>query len=155
LLLVDEGRTLVVKNQRDLVFIDTAAPRIIQNLPSPLGFSVVGLAAGGGRIYATDVRDHVRVASKGEDGRYLWAEPIKLGVPNVGGYAHGAGVAVRNGELWVAVTRGNCVQRFRRENGQLEQEIAVGVAPYGLCFPQPDRCYVSNWGGDAPKEGER
>src|SRR5205823_8612934 len=65
------------------------------------------------------------------------------------------GVAVRNGELWVAVTRGNCVQRFRRENGQLEQEIAVGVAPYGLCFPQPDRCYVSNWGGDAPKEGER
>jgi YVTN family beta-propeller protein len=28
--------------------------------------------------------------------------------------------------------------------------VSVGVAPYAVCCPRPDRCYVSNWGGDPP-----
>src|SRR5262249_32477995 len=54
LALIDEGRTLVVKNIKDLTFLDTSAAKVTQTLPSPVGFSVVGLAAHADRIYATD-----------------------------------------------------------------------------------------------------
>src|SRR4051794_22046186 len=61
LTLIDGGRTLVVKNLKDLVFIDTATGKVEQTLASPVGFSVVGLLAQGGRLYTTDVKDHIRV----------------------------------------------------------------------------------------------
>src|SRR5882672_3809961 len=57
LLLIDDGRTLVVKNRMDLVFLDTGTGTIKQTLRSPgqgkaqTGFSVVGLARAGNRIY--------------------------------------------------------------------------------------------------------
>ena len=61
LLLIDEGRTLVAKNMRDLVFIDVASGKIKQVLALPpagkgLGgaFSAVGLISIGDRILATD-----------------------------------------------------------------------------------------------------
>src|SRR5947207_10872429 len=53
LLVIEGGRTLVVKNQRDLTFIDLAAGRVTETLPTPgrgsdrTGFSVVGLAERG------------------------------------------------------------------------------------------------------------
>src|SRR5262245_66072131 len=62
LALIDEGRTLVVKNIKSLVFIDTATGKVRQTLASPVGFSVVGLLALGERIYVTDVKDHIRLA---------------------------------------------------------------------------------------------
>src|SRR5438046_4050659 len=61
LLLVEDGRTLVVKNRNDLVFLDPATGKIKQTLAAPrqgrgqaVGFSVVGLAAVGDRVYAGD-----------------------------------------------------------------------------------------------------
>src|SRR2546421_693365 len=66
LVLIDEGRTLVVKNLKDLVFLDTTTGKVKQTLPSPVGFSVIGLLAQGERIYVTDVRDHLRVAVRRE-----------------------------------------------------------------------------------------
>src|SRR4051794_37656357 len=57
LTLIDEGRTLVVKNFKDLVFIDASTGEIAQTLASPTGFGVVGLLAREGRIYATDSKN--------------------------------------------------------------------------------------------------
>src|SRR5262249_35094814 len=54
----DEGRTLVVKNRWDLVFIDLTTARVKQTLALPskkktdTGFSVVGILVQGGRVYA-------------------------------------------------------------------------------------------------------
>src|SRR5262249_21102167 len=87
LVLIDEGQTLVVKSMRALVFIETATGKIKQTLPSPVGFSVIGLLAQGERIYATDVRDHIRIAVRQDGGRYAWENPIQLGKPGVGGTA--------------------------------------------------------------------
>src|SRR5438552_495778 len=65
LILIDDGKTLVVKNMRDLVFIDVATAKIKQTLATgakPIkeattakdakgsGFSVVGLVASGNKI---------------------------------------------------------------------------------------------------------
>src|SRR5262249_26046111 len=79
----DDGRTLVVKNLRDLVFIDIATGKVKQTLPlsrrpdSKLGFSVVGLVVAGA-IYVTDAENHVHVAEAQEDGKYAWQDMIPL-----------------------------------------------------------------------------
>jgi YVTN family beta-propeller protein len=151
LLLIDGGRTLVVKNNGGLLFLDADGGRVRQSLSSRVGLGVVGLAAGGTRVYATDARDHVRVAERQPDGRYAWARPIRLVAPRVGGAAHPAGVALRGPhELWVTSTRGNTVQRIDLHTGTVEDVVPVGVAPFSVLFPRPDRGYVSNWGGDPP-----
>src|SRR5688572_28892461 len=38
LALIDDGKTLVIKNIRGLVFIDTATSKVIHTLPSSIGF---------------------------------------------------------------------------------------------------------------------
>jgi YVTN family beta-propeller protein len=160
--LTDDGRTLVVKNLRDLVFIDTAEARVRQTLalPAPkkkgedLFFSVVGLAADGDRVYATDAERHVRVARRGADGRYAWDRPLEVLPPAVQGPPFPAGLALApGGELWVAASRANNVQRVGGE-AKAGGAVPVGVAPFAVCFPRADRCYVTNWGGDPPRPGE-
>src|SRR5262249_27539936 len=157
--------TIVVKNMRDLVFLDPATGAIKQTLKLPArgdekgddkpGFSVVGLAVQGARIYATDADSQVRVAVRQEDGVYGWEKPLELGLPEVNGKAHGDGLAfAHNMELWVLSTRGNNVQRIDLATSKVVQTIPVGVAPFTLCFTGPDRSYVSNWGGDPPKEND-
>jgi YVTN family beta-propeller protein len=155
LALTDGGRTLVVKNLRDLVFIDTQSGAVRQALASPAGFSVVGLCAGNGTVLATDVRDHLRFAVARDDGLFTWAEPVKLRQPPIGGAVYPAGIArVSDGLFWVAGTRGNSVQLVDLSSGTVGQEIAVGVAPYAVVVPRPGVCYVTNWGGNSPVEGE-
>ncbi len=161
LLFLDGGRTLLVKNMHDLVFLDPATGKNLQTLALPRegdprpGFSVTGIVARNGRIYATDAQGGVRIAVRGKDDRYTWDKVYELDRPKVGDHAHGAGLAlVGEDELWVLSTRGNCVQRMTLSSGKVVQTIPVGVAPFTLCFAGPDRCYVSNWGGDPPGQGD-
>jgi YVTN family beta-propeller protein len=157
----DSGRTLVVKNLRSLVFIDVAGTQIKQTLmlprrgdPKP-GFSVVGLLVQGERIFASDAQNEVRVAQRQADGSYRWRAGIELIKPKVGGLVHPAGLGRLSPELlWVAATRGNEVQLVNAETGNIEQQVPVGVAPYTVWCRGPGRYYVSNWGGDPPKEGD-
>ncbi len=183
--LLDGGKTLVVKNLRDLVFIDAATGKIKQTLeldkglgaepdfaikdlvarpigpsgkPAPPyndGFSVVGIVVHRDRVYATDAYNHLRIADPGKDGRYAWAKPIEAVKPKIGGFANPAGLAVRSAdELWMTTTRGNSVQLVNLATGQVEQIVPVGVAPYMVVVARSDRVYVSNWGGNHPKEGD-
>jgi YVTN family beta-propeller protein len=185
LALTDGGKTLVVLNLRDLVFIDVASARVRQTLemlpkqlpepvltiaelmkapidpsgkprhPHPVGFSVVGLLAQGDRVYASDSHHHVWVARRQAGGRYRWGERLELAPPAVGGMAMPAGLTPHaGGKLWVASSRGNSVQLFNLATGRREQVVPVGVAPFAIRGPRPDRCYVSNWGGDPPKAGD-
>ncbi|HYT94984.1 MAG TPA: bifunctional YncE family protein/alkaline phosphatase family protein, partial [Gemmataceae bacterium] len=147
--------TLAVQNKNNLIFLDAAAGTIKQTLASKVGLSVVGLAAEGDRVYTSDAKDHIRVAERQADGSYRWGKEIELTKPKVGGSSHPAGMAVRApGELWVTSTRGNNVQRVNLNKGTVEEVVPVGVAPFTIVFPRPDRAYVSNWGGDPPKEGD-
>jgi YVTN family beta-propeller protein len=164
LALAEDGRLLVIKNLRDLVFIDPATARIKQTLalppkakkndPDP-GFSVTGLLVRGDRVYASDALKQVRVAQRQGDGAYQWVAAIDVPLPQVGGLPHPAGMALQShDQAWVTATRGNCVHLVNLRTGRLEQSVAVGVAPYTACCPRPDRCYVSNWGGDPPGAGD-
>ena len=150
-----DGKTLIVQNKNNLLFIDVAIGKIQQTLPSPTGLSVIGLAGSSERVYTSDASGRVRVAEKQADGSYQWGEPIELRKPQVGGAAHPAGMALRNTkELWVASTRGNNVQQINLRTGKVEQVVPVGVAPFTIVFPRAYRAYVSNWGGDHPDKDD-
>ena len=157
LALTPDGKTLVVKNLRNLLFLDAATAKIKQTLASPAkGFSVVGLVVSGDRVYVTDATDGLHVARRQADGSWAWDGSFGLNAPSrVKGAPHPAGIAVlSNMELLVTATRGNSVQRIDLAADAVTEEIAVGVAPYAVCRVSADKCYVSNWGGDPPRPGD-
>ena len=163
LALAEDGAVLVVKNMRDLVFIDLAAAKIKQTLTIPkAGFGVVGLMVRGDQVYVGDNGDAVRTARRKEDGTYAWVDETDLTAPAVGGRANPAGLefardggrgGVASPLLWTASTRGNNVQLLDLASHKVEQTVAVGVAPY-MVRAAGDRLYVSNWGGDPPAAGD-
>ncbi|MBI1913686.1 MAG: hypothetical protein HYS12_02860 [Planctomycetes bacterium] len=159
----DGGKTVVVKNLRDLVFLDAATGEVKQSLLLPRekdrsrsGFSVIGLAVVGDRVYASDADAQVRVARRQKDGTYAWEDGIAILKPaKVKGLPHPAGlVPLSDTELLVTATRNNSVQRIDLTTGKVVEEIAVGVAPYTVCVLSPEKVYVSNWGGDPPRDGD-
>ncbi len=160
LLMVEDGRTLVAKNMRDLVFLDPAGT-VRQTLPTPgtgrarPGFSVVGLAAADGRVYASDAQRRIHVARRQADGSYAWDTPVVLPTPAVGGEPNPAGLALVGDRLLaVAATRANAVHFIDLTSGKVGQTVPVGVAPYAVLPVGSDRIYVSNWGGDPPRPGD-
>lgn len=154
LALSDDGTTLIVKNMKNLLFIDPRTGEIKQTLASPVGFSVIGLLVHGDKVYVTDVQNHVRVAQRQADGSYKWGEPIALTKPSIDGAAHPAGLFLLDSDLLVASTRGNNVQRINTATGKVEQVVAVGVAPYTIVCSGKESGFVSNWGGNPPREGD-
>jgi YVTN family beta-propeller protein len=161
LLSIDEGRTLVAKNMRDLVFIDPSTGTIRQTLALPAAskdlagaFSAVGLVAAGERVYATDSQGAVRIAKRSASGAYEWDGHLALKAPAVGGVAYPTGIALQgDSQLWVCASRGNELQLLNLESGEVLARVPVGVAPYAPIVIG-EKVYVSNWGGDQPVEGE-
>ena len=157
-LLVDGGKTLVAKNMKGLEFISVADGKVTQTLAQPaaakgekaFGFSAVGLIAVGERLWVSDSQSAIRVAKKGEGGKWEWeAEPIKLLVPAVKGAAYPTGMAADGDAVWVCSNRGNDLLRLDAKTGKVTDTVPVGVAPYTPVVAGK-KVYVSNWGGDRP-----
>ena len=150
LALAEEGKTLVVKNQRGLLFLDVAAAKVKQTLAAPTGFSAVGLLVQGEFVYVSDADNSIRIARRQKDGLYKWQPAIALDKPKVGGVVYPTGLCLQSASLWAASSRGNSVQWIDLAGHKVAQVVPVGAAPYMICCPSPNRCYVSNWGGDLP-----
>jgi YVTN family beta-propeller protein len=157
LLVIDGGRTLVAKNMRDLVFIDTATGAVKQTLTLPAAakglagaFSANGLAVNGSRVYATDSQGAIRIARCRVDRSFEWVGAFTLKSPAIGGAVYPTGLAL-HGEthLWVCSSRGNELQLVSEATGEVEARVPVGVAPY-MPLVVGENVYVSNWGGDPP-----
>ncbi|WP_020468489.1 alkaline phosphatase family protein [Zavarzinella formosa] len=155
----EDGKVVVVKNMRDLVFLNADTGKIRQTLAVPgggrkAGFGVVGLYADGNRVYVTDAQQNLRVAERKADGTYAFQEPIPLEKPKVGGLVDPAGIAkLMTDKFFVTTTRANTVQLVNTNTRKVEQVIPVGVAPYTVVVANQNKAYVSNWGGDHPQEG--
>lgn len=156
LLLIEEGRTLVVKNMRDLVFVDRASGTVEQTLALPRekglanAFSAVGLLVQGDRVFASDSQGAVRIAKRTAEGKYDWDGHLALDMPEVGGVPYPTGMAWEDDvRLWVCSSRGNELQLLNTADGKVEARVPVGVAPYAPVVIG-DTVYVSNWGGDHP-----
>jgi YVTN family beta-propeller protein len=177
-----DGRTVVAKNLKSLVFIDVGTAKVVQTLELPNdpylpfnpiaamkkpispdgkgriypdGFSVVGLLVEGDHVFVTDSQDHMLQARRQKNGRYAWGAAVALIPPKVGGDPFPTGIARLSAEaLFVCSSRGNGVQLVNLQTGNVVQSIAAGVAPYMVVAARKDRVYVSNWGGDRPQEGD-
>jgi YVTN family beta-propeller protein len=157
LILIDGGRTLVAKNMRDLVVIDSETGMIRQTLPLPNAamdlagaFSAVGLLAAGDRVFVTDSQRAVRVARRQADGSFAWDGAFILRPAAVSGAAYPTGMALQSdGRLWVCSSRGNELQLLKPDTGDVEARVPVGVSPY-LPLVVGEKVYVTNWGGDPP-----
>jgi YVTN family beta-propeller protein len=158
IILIDDGKTLVAKNMRNLVFIDVATATIKQTLTLPAAkdglsaaFSAVGLIEFDGRIFATDSQSAIRIAKRNDKGVFAWDGHIMLKAAEVGGAAYPTGMGIYGKRIWVTSSRGNEVQFIDPSTGDVKQRVPVGVAPY-MPVLNLDRMYVSNWGGDKPKD---
>ena len=156
-----DGNTLVIKNMKNLVFLDAKEGKVVQTLPlseakgatTKSGFSIVGLLVDGKRVYVSDAQMNVRVAVR-EGDKYTWADNLELTKPKEGS-THPAGLARQDKDhFWVTATRNNSVELMPAAKGPAEQVVSVGVAPYMVCPVRPDKVYVTNWGGDHPKDGD-
>ncbi|WP_020471760.1 alkaline phosphatase family protein [Zavarzinella formosa] len=154
---IDGGKTLVAKNMKDLVFIDTATGKVRQTLAMTApkgaksgGFSAVGLIAIGDRLIASDTQNSVWVAVKNRDGNFGWEAGHTLKAPvGVKGAAYPTGIARADGEhIWVCSSRGNSVQLICLADGKVINDVSAGVAPYMPLVISSTKLYVSNWGGD-------
>ena len=162
LALTPDGKTLVIKNQRNLVFIDAATGKVEQTLAPTVkkgrksaGFSVVGLAVAGERVFVTDAVNGLHVFRRQPGGGWRWESVISLRAPKkLEGKPHPAGIArLSDRVLLVTATRTNSVQVIDLEAGKVSDEVPVGVAPYTLRVIG-NKVYVSNWGGDPPGKGD-
>jgi YVTN family beta-propeller protein len=160
LALLGDGKTVAIKNLRDLVLLDATTGTVLQTLRLPSGgHSVSGLAiaGGGAAIYSSGTRGLVHIARRdAEQGPYRWASPFALPAPEVGGDPAPTGLALADGgKTLLALTgRGNALWRLDASTGEpTGAPIAVGVAPFGVVV-RGGKAYVSNWGGEPPREDE-
>jgi YVTN family beta-propeller protein len=155
LALAEDGRTLVIKNNKDLIFLDVATAKIKQTLKSPVGFSAVGLLVQGDDVFASDAENEVRQARRQKDGNFVWIAGTPVEKPKGEGVAYPTGLCLLPpAGLLVASNRGNSVQLVDRRTDEIEQVVPVGVAPYAICCPHRGAAYVTNWGGDPPGKDE-
>jgi hypothetical protein len=157
LALLEGGKTVAIKNLRDLIVLDADTGTILQTLRLPSGgHSVGGLAVanGGAAIYSSGTRGLVHVARRSEEqGPYRWAERFELSAPAVGGDLAPTGLSLTSDgkTLLVLSGRGNTLLRLDSETGNATgPPIAVGVAPFAVVVAGPGKAYVSNWGGAPP-----
>lgn len=158
---IDGGKTIVVKNLRELVLIDVVTGTVKQTLAVPTpkmgkaaGFSAVGLVANQDKIFVSDTQNQVRIAQKKADGNYEWAKTTLTlqAPPDVKGAAYPTGLALTTDQqVWVCSSRGNEVQLIDPAKGNVLTTVSVGVAPYQPIIASPTKLYVSNWGGEPTK----
>lgn len=154
---------LAVKNRKDLVFVDMARNEVVQTLALPKeGNSFHGIAwsRDGQRIWTTDCEDALRVAARGPDGTFAWADVILLPGPgNKEGSASGGFIVDEDaGLIFVSMSRRNALGVVSLATKKLEDEIPVGIAPYtvvaGAVPALGKKAYVTNWGGRVPRKND-
>ncbi len=149
---------LAVKNFKNLVFIDMAGQKIIQELEIPdFGSSFCGIAWSddGKTVWATSADRFLHRITRGDDGRFTWAEKINLPGPGGKGNSAPGGLAIDTGRsvIYVALSRNNTVGVVDIKAAKLIVEIPVGIAPYDVLICG-DNAYVTNWGGRRPRAGD-
>jgi DNA-binding beta-propeller fold protein YncE len=161
LALLGDGKTVAIKNLRDLVLLDVTTATILQTLRLPSGgHAVSGLAVAdsGKAIYtsATGGKIHVARRASGQE-PYRWADSFTLPTQPVGGDPAPTGLALDDDgkTLLVLTGLGNSLLRLDAQSGRpIGEPIAVGVAPFGVVVARGGKAYVSNWAGSPPTNDE-
>jgi DNA-binding beta-propeller fold protein YncE len=152
------GKWLYAKENRGLTVVDTAAWKVIQELPAQGGASHTGLVvdAAGKRIWFANAASQVHEGSISSEGKVAWTRRIELPKPKIGGEAYPTGIALSTdgSEIFVCASRANQIYRVRLSDAKVVGQIDTDIAPYDLAFGN-GKLYVSCWGGKRPAPGTK
>jgi YVTN family beta-propeller protein len=153
LLLTPDKKTLLVKDNRGLVVIDSETLEIRQELKLPDGGpSTHGIAITRDqtRAYVTSAQNGLFEVKIDTTGKVAWGK--KISVPGLGGKgnSHAGGIALSHDEktAYVCLSRNNSLGIVSLGATNVQKEIPVGVAPFDVVLSSDGKtAYVSNWGG--------
>ncbi len=153
-----DGKFLVVKNKSDLDLIRLEDRKVMQSLPyerSGASFTGICLSPDGKSIYVSDADNRICIAGFDRNMVMQWKEPLRLPSPLIGGSPVPGGVVLnkQGDKLYVTLSRNNTLAVIDLSDKSVN-EVAVGIAPYGVVYASPSKVYVSNWGGRRPLIGE-
>ncbi|MBI1753908.1 MAG: phosphoesterase [Acidobacteria bacterium] len=160
LALARDGATLLVKTGEGILVLDPASWTQRQSLPYPPKDSAsmhgLALAADGRSAWVSTGNGFL--AELIRDGEvWVWGRRIALPSKDKGStYPCGLALSADGRQALVALSRANALAVVDLLEGQVQTEVPVGVAPYGVVLATDGRsAYVSNWGGRRPGTGER
>ena len=155
---------VAIKASHGLVFVDGSSGKIVQTLAlvdtyhdylaNLGGNGLVGIAWSddGGRVWSADGYRVLKSASRRSNGRFAWDPDVKI--PGPSGVSVPVGVAMGDGEIFVAASADNAVFAVDANRRRVAAKIHVGVSPFAL-LRAGSRLYVTNLGGSEPRKGER
>lgn len=154
-----KGDRLFVKDMGQVRVIDTGKWEQVQELASPGGASIWGIAVSksGKQVFSTSSETHLHIYREEADGKYAKTATIALPGPGGKGNSFPCGVALTEDEkrAFVALSRNNTLGIVDLASRRLVRQIRTGVAPYGVLPLNARVVAVSNQGGRFPKPGER
>jgi len=155
LALSPDGRTVYIKNMRNLVVVDAAGWQVRQTLAYPgNGASMHGVAVSpdGTHVYVTGAGNELYDWTVAHNGVVTFARTIAL--PG-GSYPCGLALSRDGSQAYVCLSVANKLAVVNLANGTVTRQINVGIAPWDVVVsPDGNTAYVSDWGGRFPTAGD-
>ncbi|HVV70113.1 MAG TPA: beta-propeller fold lactonase family protein, partial [Verrucomicrobiae bacterium] len=178
LALSPDGRLLVTAGKtHDLVVIDAAQQKILQEVPLPgneavesmpgqtsshilkpdkdeqVSYTGLVFSPDGSRLYLSNVKGNIQVFAVGEDHRLTGMGAIPLPNANVPlrkeEIPAGLAISADGKRLYVAGSLSNRLLEYELPEGKLLRSYEAGAVPYAVLLTGK-KAYVSNWAGRRP-----
>ncbi len=155
LALAPDGKTVFVKNMKNLLVVDAASWTLSQALDYPgSGASLHGItvAHGGSHIYVTGSGQELYEWKIATNGHVSFSRTISL--PK-GSDPCGLALSTDDARAYVCLSIKNTLAVVDLADGTVSRQIPVGIAPWTVVLsPDGNTAYVSDWGGRFPLAGD-
>lgn len=161
--LTRDGRTLLVKDWRELRIVDVKSFDLSQSLAIPGGASLHGMAVGAdGEVYVTNAASQLHVYSRQPVGdesgpsagvSYRLSHSVDLPADS---FPCGVALSSDATIAYVCLSKANSLAVVDLLDRKVTSQIPVGVAPYDVVLDQArSMAYVSNMGGRCVTEQDQ
>jgi YVTN family beta-propeller protein len=155
LALSPDGRTVFVKNMKNLLVVDAASWRLSQTLDYPgSGASMHGIAVrhDGSHVYVTGSGNELYDWQVASNSLVSFSRTIALPKDSD---PCGLAISADDTKAYVCLSIKNTLAVVDLAAGAVRQQIPVGIAPWTVALsPDGNTAYVSDWGGRFPVRGD-
>jgi YVTN family beta-propeller protein len=155
LVLSPDGKTVYVKNMKNLLVVDAASWTLSQTLKYPAsGASLHGIAVrrDGSHVYVTGSGDELYDWQVATNGMVSFSRTISLPKDSD---PCGLALSGDGTQAYVCLSIKNKLAVVNLAAGTVSRQIPVGIAPWNVVLsPDGNTAYVSDWGGRFPLGGE-
>jgi YVTN family beta-propeller protein len=155
LALAPDGKTVFVKNMKNLLVVDVASWTLTQTLNYPSnGASMHGIAVrpDGAHVYVTGSGNELYDWRVAANGHVSYDRTISL--PS-GSDPCGLALSGDGSKAYVCLSISNQLAVVDLASGMVIQQIPVGIAPWDVVLaPSGKLAWVSDWGGRWPTKGD-